>query len=222
MVGVFHNMKSNTSVTSPGIYLLINKINGKMYVGKAKNLKDRLRRYKYTHKYKTVDQLIQRAIIKYGWINFKIIILEIVPINLDYKILLDIETFWIKLLGTYKRNIGYNVAIYNMDCTGQVHSDDTIQLMRNNKLGNNNPFYGKQHSKKTKQLLSKKHKGIKNLSKPKKVHQIDKYTNEIIRTWSSMREASLFISNKPNNHISDVCRGKNITWHGYKWSFCDK
>ena len=58
----------------------------------------------------------------------------------------------------------------------------------------------------------------KDLSKP--CYMIDKDTNEILKEFSSYREAGKYVkpdANKPEIHISDVCRGKRKTAYGYKW-----
>ena len=60
------------------IYALVNKVNGKVYIGSSINLYYRLRDY-YASWYITTypDLLISKAIIKYGFINFAILILEV-------------------------------------------------------------------------------------------------------------------------------------------------
>ena len=60
------------------IYALVNKVNGKVYIGSSINLYYRLRDY-YASWYITTypDLLISKAIVKYGFINFAILILEV-------------------------------------------------------------------------------------------------------------------------------------------------
>ena len=52
------------------IYLLINRITGKMYVGQTVNLKRRIRQHKHG------DQYIDKAIQHYKWENFTLTVLE--------------------------------------------------------------------------------------------------------------------------------------------------
>lgn len=58
----------------------------------------------------------------------------------------------------------------------------------------------------------------KQIIEPKKVAQIDKDTNEVIRTFNSVGEAARFI-NKGSSHITEVCNGIHKTAYGYKWKY---
>lgn len=54
----------------------------------------------------------------------------------------------------------------------------------------------------------------------KRVYQIDKNTNEIIKEFSSFKEAGDFLGIRLEN-ISRACSGKNQTAGGYKWKYVD-
>lgn len=86
-------------------------------------------------------------------------------------------------------------------------------------IGEKNPFFGKTHSEKTKQIIGKAN------SVP--VLQIDVNTNEVIQRFNSAKEAGESLG-KPrgNSEIIKVCRGyispsgrKYITALGYKWRY---
>ena len=86
-----------------GIYLIMNQINGKGYVGQAVNIEERWKQ----HKYRLNGQYhgnkhLQNAWNKYGKNNFVFIILE----KCAKSVLDQAEIFWIKFLDTYKN--GYN------------------------------------------------------------------------------------------------------------------
>ena len=53
----------------------------------------------------------------------------------------------------------------------------------------------------------------------KAIYQIDKDTNEIINTFSCLKEALDFIGRKYKRSIEDVCNGKRSTAYGYKWRY---
>jgi hypothetical protein len=53
------------------------------------------------------------------------------------------------------------------------------------------------------------------------VFQIDKDTNQIIKSFISATEASLELIGKKDgcSNILNVCKGKRKTAYGYKWRF---
>lgn len=70
------NISSSTKDVS-GVYALLNKTNGKTYIGCSVNLYNRLRDYFSPWYIKTYPNLlISKAITKYGSNNFSVLILE--------------------------------------------------------------------------------------------------------------------------------------------------
>lgn len=61
---------------------------------------------------------------------------------------------------------------------------------------------------------------IKGGRSPRRIHMLDRYTNEILDTFSSVKEATedLFVAN--NGYISRACRTGD-TAYGYKWEYAD-
>lgn len=82
-----------TGLPYMGIYSLINRRNGKVYIGMSVNILRRLKDHKY--KAKSKDTVLARAIKKYGFQNFDFTILEFVD---DKKLLPEREKYWIKTL----------------------------------------------------------------------------------------------------------------------------
>jgi group I intron endonuclease len=83
-MNVTENLCSDTGIKS-GIYKIINKVNGKYYVGSAKDIDGRVGRW-YNHKRylkynKHQNDYLQHAWNKYGPDSFVFIILELVPIK---------------------------------------------------------------------------------------------------------------------------------------------
>lgn len=197
-----------------GIYLLTNKINNKIYVGKAKNIQYRILKHKNSNKpYYKSNYPIARAIIKYGWNNFEVKILEIFDF-IDDKKLLEKEHEWIIKLDSINQEIGYNIVEYGTDFTGRHHSEESKRKISETR-------------KKTNKLYNR----IQNTENIKrKVKQIDLKTGEIIKVWDSIKDASLFLTgkNKANPSICRVCR-KYITkdgWNsksalGYYWEYVE-
>lgn len=87
------------------VYALVNKINGKMYVGSTKrDLKIRLKRHFVKANEGSVCS-IHKALRKYGKDNFDIRMIEEFSTRKD---MLDGEISWISYFNTYKSKYGYN------------------------------------------------------------------------------------------------------------------
>ncbi len=88
------------------VYLIINTINNKIYIGISKD--------SFSYRYKGIKTWSKRvenkhlkfSIIKYGQTNFRIIILDF---NRTIEELSILETIYIKLFGTQHENYGYNI-----------------------------------------------------------------------------------------------------------------
>lgn len=134
------------------IYLWVNLINNKKYVGQTQSFYNRMSQYKFglfnTH--------MKYAIDKYGVDNFDIIILERdIPLNkLDER-----EQYWIDYYQSYLDDNGYNICRFAGTTRGRKHTDRSKSLMskiaierfsheeeRLKVRGENNGMYGKQHS----------------------------------------------------------------------------
>lgn len=107
-----------------GIYCILNTINGKLYVGSAKNFYKRW----YLHKYKLNrnfhdNKHLQSAWTTYGESSFEFIILE--ATNADRKELEVREQFWIDLTNCFDRKIGYNLSPTANSQLGVIRSNET-------------------------------------------------------------------------------------------------
>jgi len=63
-----------------GIYKFTNKINGRIYIGKSNNLRYRIKH----HLRKSANQVIDRAIKKYGLDNLNILNLWLVKMDITF------------------------------------------------------------------------------------------------------------------------------------------
>jgi group I intron endonuclease len=110
-----------------GIYCFTNLVNGKQYIGSAKDLRVRLRNY-FNKNYLTRcnNMYICRALLKYGYSNFSLEILEY------YKPddVIELEDKYIKLLKPE-----YNILQKAGNSLGFKHSETTRAKMRASKLG---------------------------------------------------------------------------------------
>ena len=240
----------NNLIGKSGVYLLLNKINGKIYIGRSVNLCKRIRgEYKYCSptSYHSNNRIITKAIRKYGWENFEVSILEFD----DKNNLTDLEIYWINHYDATNPNIGYNILKFGNESTGYKHSELTKQKISKSNMGkycgDKNPMFGKSHTALTKQLMSKKAKNraptFKNkhhsdeakkrisLANGKNVKQIDKKTLRVIRIWNSPREAArmLFPHKKTISTaaaIYNACKIVNVDSSrrsscGFYWEYTD-
>jgi group I intron endonuclease len=130
----------------PGIYIFTNLVNGKVYVGETMNMKRRMKE----HRGKSSDQVISRAIRKYGSGNFNLYI-EYLP-NFEKKDLLKFEEELITKFNCLVPN-GYNVCESGRDCTGT-----TLTQEAKDKISKANK--GKVRSKEQRMRISQSKTGI--------------------------------------------------------------
>lgn len=99
----------------PGIYVIKNSINGKIYVGKSKNCYYRLHQHmtdiKIDNRNYNENPHLLNAVKKYGSDNFEYYLVE--KFNIDdpnlEKLLAEKELYWMKELNSLDPNKGYNL-----------------------------------------------------------------------------------------------------------------
>jgi group I intron endonuclease len=97
-----------------GIYMLKNKVNDKIYIGQSTDIDRRMSEHRrsaypeiYAKKSERDSQVpIHRAMHKYGWENFELIILE----ECEKEKLDEREIYWIGYYSSNVREIGYNLT----------------------------------------------------------------------------------------------------------------
>ena len=168
----------------PGIYLLRCNINGKIYVGKAINLYERIIRHKNSQKYKHIlrPTLIIKAIKKYKWENFSVEILHDFDVPVDKWTLLALECAFLENYDANNLEIGYNMLKVSSDWTGFHHTPESklrmsYTMKEKYKNGFINPNKGIFLSTKTKKKISQNHANMKGLNNPRCDHQIYTFKN---------------------------------------------
>nr|YP_007507046.1 GIY endonuclease [Ceratocystis cacaofunesta]YP_009704185.1 GIY endonuclease [Ceratocystis fimbriata]YP_009710337.1 GIY endonuclease [Ceratocystis albifundus]AFO38102.1 GIY endonuclease [Ceratocystis cacaofunesta]QEN73748.1 GIY endonuclease [Ceratocystis fimbriata]QFX74839.1 GIY endonuclease [Ceratocystis albifundus] len=164
-----------------GIYKWTNKLTNDIYIGQSINLGRRFIRYfNISYLQNRGSLVINRALLKYGYSNFLLEILEYCDIadltkrEQYYMDKLNPKYNTLKIAGSslgYKQSeetkvkiskalkgvyTGENSALY-----GRKMSEETKTLMRLKKLKEKNNFYGKSHSEETKELIRQKALGRK-------------------------------------------------------------
>jgi group I intron endonuclease len=164
------------NIDKSGIYMLTNKLTNDIYIGQSIDISKRFKNYFNLSYIKSKDNyIISRALIKYGYTNFSLTILEycdksnLFAREQNYLDKLNPQYNILKTAGSYKKfkhsektkikiskslkgiYIGDKSALF-----GRHHTDETKNLMSLRKAKNNNPLFGKIHSKYTKELMRKK------------------------------------------------------------------
>lgn len=119
-----------------GIYKITNKINGKSYIGLSGDIYVRWSEHR-CH-YKTIDNVLYRAIRKYGIENFTFEILENCP---KYE-LGEKEKFYIRKYRTYvgfEDCNGYNMTLGGEDSEGLIFTEEAKAKMSSKRRLGNNP-----------------------------------------------------------------------------------
>lgn len=186
------------------IYKITNKINGKVYIGQT--IEGFNRRYRKNFS-KLHDGYLKNAINKYGIENFEIIkILDVAfsKEELDIK-----EKCWIKIFNSNNKKYGYNLTEGGSNASSYENkTEDEMkeikEKLRQSKIGENNPMYGKSSwdYMSEEDRIKRKEKQIKARSKS----VICLTTNEI---FYSAKEASKYYGVN-NSDITKCCRGYRV------------
>jgi len=150
------------------------------------------------------------AIKKYGWDNIKH---EIIANGLTEDEAKNYEKDMIAKLKSDNSKYGYNITAGGEGTVGVSH------------YGEENSFYGKRHSKETKEILSKTLKkkwesGILDEIICRPIYQFDLNGN-LVNEYSNIREAERK-TGIDHSVISRVCKGKLNYTHGFTWAYKDQ
>jgi group I intron endonuclease len=146
-----------------GVYRILNLLNGKLYIGSSKNIKERWQQHvsrlnKGTHPSKK----LLNAWRKYGSDAFQFEMVELC----DVLVLLKREQHWLDSTRAFK--VGYNSRPKAESCLGYKRGTPSSEHIRKNAeahTGSNNANWGKPRSKETKRKIAAAQKG-----KPRKSH----------------------------------------------------
>lgn len=170
-----------------GVYRWTNKVNGKTYIGSSVDLGKRLGNY-YNLKYLSSSKmLISKALIKYGYSNFTLEILE----YSDRSDTLLREQYYLDLCKPE-----YNLLKVAGSSLGHIHSENTLEKMRESRLNWTEEQKSKiidhlkRHNASEDQREKSRQRLIKyNESKGVPIEILDTKTNEV-SLYSSVRQAA--------------------------------
>jgi group I intron endonuclease len=201
-----------------GIYCIRNKVNNKVYIGKAKCIYRRIRQHinnlNKKNRKEENDHLIN-AWHKYGRLNFEYFVIEYIPLDT----LKERELYWQKVYKCTDRKRGYN---FREDSeTGCVVSQETRKKLSEAQVKRfSDPkerqkvshTYWKDNPEATKQMAKK-------VSEATIKYYIDQYTKDgqFIKRWNSVKE---IIEENPSykwQQIYSVCSGHKPSIYGFVW-----
>jgi group I intron endonuclease len=145
-----------------GVYALVNKLNGKGYVGSSVDLYERILDYNQPgYQNDKSNTLIVRAILEHGIENFDVVILEFTDRN---STLQAEQVYLTRLLPEYNiltqshNSLGYkhdatSKLIISLSIVDKPRSDEVRKAMSERQTGSGNTFYGKQHTEESKALI---------------------------------------------------------------------
>lgn len=149
-------LKNNKGKT--GIYRWINLVNSKTYIGSAKDLTIRFRVYFCVNRLTNSNSAIYKAILKYGYANFKLEILE----YCDPNVLLIREQYYLDILKPE-----YNKLSLAGSSLGYKHTRETLEKFKTRVFSNEaltnlaKSASGRILSKETREKISLARKGVK-------------------------------------------------------------
>jgi group I intron endonuclease len=214
------------------IYVIRNKINGKLYVGQTtKNLSIRFQsHWKESKRTDKPQRAVCKALRKYGFESFEIRPIDVVKCETPEQLKeeLDLkEIHFIKIYDTMNRKVGYNLTLGGGGPLGHVVSEDVRKRT-------SNTMKGVKKSEETKKRMSEAQQGRtlteeakekirasrlkgKNNPRSKMVAQYS-MDNELIAIHESMSDAARAVSSF-QSIISNCCRGVKISAAGFKWKY---
>ena len=129
------------------IYKIENKINGKVYIGQAKNFNLRMNSHRHSVN-SGKNYYLYNAIRKYGWDNFTA---EVIKDNIPKRHIAANERYYIRMYNCMSPN-GYNLTSGGE--IGKVLAPEVLKELSEKQKGEKNHFYGKKHSEVTKFKMS--------------------------------------------------------------------
>ena len=220
-----------------GIYIILNKENGKFYIGSSVNLSHRLETHKSDLRLnKHHSKHLQRAWNKYGIDSFILQqVEECLPENCIQR-----EQVWLDFHQTYNKEIGYNIVKFAGRTDGYKHDEVTKKKMSEHWKKKWNSMT---EDEKNKSVLrtSKSRLGMKNskshmkaiidsmsigINSPenlaKRSRPVIKYSlnGDFIEEYPSLAKARDSVTNKKSiSPIKYACLNFNRKSYGFRWKF---
>ena len=215
-----------------GIYVIMNNINSKKYVGKSINIYRRIKEHITSLNTKSKDENCHliNSWHKYGRESFSYYVIEYINNEnqeILNKLLADRELFWIQKLNTTDRNFGYNLRLdSDSNC---IVSDETRKKLSESQIKR---YSNIEERKKDSEIIKKlrtEHPELWENSKIKlayanrkyRIAKCDKKTGEIIKIYEIIKEIQ---DENPDYYLQAIrgcCQGTKKSYKGFRWQYCD-
>jgi group I intron endonuclease len=195
---------------------------GKVYIGQCIDFEQRKRQH--INRSKNPKTSIERAINKYGFHNFSVEFIHVLP-KYDRECLNEKEKYFIQKHKTMDPNIGYNLCEGGEGRKGPL-SFSTKQKMSVSKMGKQSNRKNTPTSDETRRKMSESHRRphsdfqkrrmAEGLSIPIEQYSLD---GSLVKVWSSAKQA---MTETGITTVRDVLHGRQKTGGGFIWKYVDK
>lgn len=195
-----------------GIYMILNIVNNKCYVGQTKNFHSRkLRHFSNLRNNKHCSSHLQSSYNKYGENNFVFIVLERIE---NLVILTERELYWIELKNSLNEDSGYNLGNPKINSNLEIREStkEKLRLQAYNQFYKNNPdmtledFMNGKRAKDLRILTGKQNKKV--------IYAFNKLTGEKELEFESITAACKYFGFKSDS-LSSIIDKDNRTCKGY-------
>ena len=193
------------------VYIHINKINGKVYIGQT--CQDVKRRWLKGRGYDECPRM-HNAIKKYGWDGFEH---KILFQDLSLEEANQIESDLIEKYHSRNPKFGYNIKEGG---SYGSHSEETRKKIGEAHKGEKHPLYGKHPSQETIKKMSESHKGLPYSVEAKKKTSKTVFCIETQTEYFGIREAERQ-TGICRVQISSCCQNISSTAGGYHWCYAE-
>jgi group I intron endonuclease len=210
------------------VYIHINKVNGKVYIGYTIHGENPNERWKNGNGYKKNEPYFWKAIEKYGWDNFEH---QILFNDLTLEEALEKEKEMILLYDATNKDKGYNLSSGGKSgFAGMHHTEESKEKIGSSMRGEKHPNYNKPLPEWHKEILRKTQTGrthvvsdetkmnmSKNHSNNRKVIQLT-LDGMFIAEYYNLSSAAKQTGAHPTA-IKDCCIGRIHTANGFIWVY---
>lgn len=215
-----------------GIYIIKNKINNKIYVGKAIDIYRRIKDHvtALNTKNKNENPHLINAWHKYGRENFTYYVIEYLNdtdrLTLDVK-LKERELYWMNELNSLDQDKGYNLRLDSE--SGLIVSNETREKMKESQLKRYKNEEERIKQSETMIKLRKDRPELYEESKEKlayinrkyRIAKCNKNTGEIIKIYEIIKEISDENSEYYLQAIKGCCQGTKNSYKGFRWHYVE-